>query len=1049
MITRTEQTAWTVGQWNAFLAAYGDFSVEVNVQRYGPDWSPHPGEGKSGNTGTLFDAIQAAGYLVRCWADADTGEMSDVSRLASEAAATQAWEDITVNIAIDVDVPPSLAVSGTAVRLFYYDGTSIKYIECADITAVGPTFGAAQTVGAVSDLVFLAATSTTKVYYGVETAKHNRRLYSTEFAAGWTATASDIYWPFVVYSFDAVAMDDYDLVVMATMLPPLIDSRVIGSELQNVPEIVQGLVTFRVANGRFSDHEEFDVIDKVDTSPARTNVRLNKENGIVMMAYQRRGGTGDYTYTKPAVSRSMDGRAWEFPEFLEGGLSDFDTPMVILPRADYLYAAGVNVTQRSNPCAWAGQTPEEKDITQYIRTFQLPGGEISQVQLGCENPEGVLDSTLLAECKRTQVQCNLGWVVAGVARRLQISTTDVEQWTDNTRLAHIALGISAKDRMARINRIKSDFAAEWGSMQAGRDQFVDTTGTGYGGTRFVATLEGSVVAEDGELSIKSYNKEVIAVSTFVNDALNGSVQTGIKLNYADQGEYGGVVFRLFDKSNFCAAVWRPDTPEVALFQREGQDDNSSDTGLDTGNPGFGVGDINYLKVVTHYGMVYTYYSGTGIDWSLLLSTEMPGQADPAVDYPVLSGRFGLIGYGYSDEDTAPSWEPTPWPVPLPPPPGPPKTVYLLVEDSAGVNKRQRIYRTETWGNVNPIWVNVTENLVTPPFDYIVGVPIKEIRIDQERKYVYLLHSTNGIYRASTETATPVWSLFFEPGDSPTTTFTFTSFNILLDGHLCMRGTTLIGAFNYPRLVIISPSGSVEELDRNPVFNGAAPLCNVHNRGGTMMNGSGVGASDGKFFSSASFWVGTVKCLHIMAASPGEGSYTLTDEIQAVDDHMPNFITPIIGMEAGIIGHGAEGAHTGLYAITPGDPGWDGTPPPEWNDPGDISPADWAAVGATVTLERDDLIPFAILNSGSKIYSSMGSQFVEVITAAELGVAAFTHCAGYAGDPSTLFVVGTDSKVMWTRTSGATWESKVGTGIAMGSEDQPKHIRAVWGDPEDE
>ena len=1042
MITRTEQTAWTQAQWDAFLAAYGDLSVEVKVQQYGPEWVSHPGETKSSHTGKLFDAIQAAGYLVRAWADAETGEMSNISRLASEAATDQSWEDITVNIVMDVDIPPSFAVSGTAVRLFYYDGASIKYIECADITAATPTFGAAQTVGAVSDLVFMAAVSTTKVYYGVETAQHNRRLYVTEDNAGWSATASDIYWPFVVYSFDAVAMTDYDLLVMASMLPPLIDSRIIGNELQNVPEMVQGIVTFRVANGRYSDHEDFDVMDKVDSSPARTNVRLNSENGITMLSYRRTGGTGDHTYSKSAVSRTLDGRNWEFPEFLEGGLSDFDTPIVILPRTDYLYAVGVNMTQRSKLCAWAGQTPEEQDITQYIRSFRLPGGEITQMQLGCENPGGVLDSTLAAECTRTQIQCKLGWMVASESRKLTVTTADVEQWATNNRLAHTALSLIAKDRMDRVNRIKSDYAAEWGSMQGGRDQFIDTTGTGYGGTRFLATLEGAVVAATGELSVKSYNKETLAVSTFVTDALNGSVQAGIKLNYDTQGEYGGVLFRVYDKSNFCAAIWKPDSSEIVVMQRAGQDDDASDVEIATADPGWSVGNVNYMKVVTHYGMVYTYISADGIDWNLLMSTEMPGQAAPALDYPVVSGRFGLIGYGYSDEDEPPEWEPDPWPIPIPPTPGPPTIVYVVVNETVGVDQHQRIFRTETWLDAQPVWVDVTTNLGDP----ISETPITDIRIDQERGYVYLLHDDDGIYRASTDTSTPVWSLFFNPGvDSPATTFNYTRLGILLNGYLALQGKTAISGRGFPRLVILSPGGSVEEIDlAPPVPPWGTPICSLHSWGIHWTVGGGVGASGNNFWIGASAEDSTVHCLHVISASPGDGTYILTNEIQAVGDKLPIGLDNIVGMGSFIIGFGQEGGHTGLYAITPGDASWDG---PDWADPGDISPAGWGGAGPCVSLERDDLIAFAVLNSGSALYSSTGGQFQSIATAAALGLSSIRHCSCYAGDVNTLFVAPADYKLLWTKNGGATWENKFGTGLPEADDYYPSLIRAVWGDPE--
>lgn len=664
MITRTEQTSWTAGQWSDFLDAYGDYNISITTRRYGPNWEHHSGESKSARCDDLFDACLAGGYLVRVYADSETGVV-EVERLASEAAGTQSWSSISITLTIDTGIPPSLAVSGNAVRIFYYDGSNIKYVECSDITAGTPTFGSAQTVVSAADLSFMAAVSTTKVHYGLMTSQNNRRMYYAEYTASWATTSSDIYWPFRVYSFDAVALDDYDLLLMTTMLPPLIDSRVVGSELQKVPEMVQAIVAFRVANGRWSDHVEWDVMDNIDTSPARTHLRALKENDIVLVSYLRRGGSEDYEYAKPVVSRTLDGTNWEFPEFMDGSLSDFDTPAVVIPRSDYLYAVGISDTQRSDLCAWAGQTPSEQDISDYLRAFQFASDEVSQIATEVQNPNGDLDNTLINETARTQLTCNLGWVVDGTVRQLQVALADVLSWGNADRLAYQSIAINARDAMDRINRIKSDFAAEWASMQGGRDQLLDTTGTGYGGTRFLATLEGSITADEGTVDVKSHNRETLAVSTFVSDALNGSIQAGILLNYDNKGEYGGVVTRVFDKSNFLAAVWQPDNSKIVLFQREGEDDDSNDTELDSADPGWSVGAVNHIKLVTHYGMAYTYISSDGADWNTLMSTEVPGQPDSAMTYPIISGRMGLIGYGYSDTDTPEPWEPDPWPGPEP------------------------------------------------------------------------------------------------------------------------------------------------------------------------------------------------------------------------------------------------------------------------------------------------------------------------------------------------------------------------------------------------
>lgn len=711
MITQPE-SGLTVQQYADVQTEYEVLARAVTLQRFGSVWASH--DTSATRTKTNFDAVVAGTYLARAY----VATISDpvVERLASEAAGNEVWAAIACTVGdVDTGIDVSLASNGLVLRMFYYGtGGKIRYTECPDVSA--DSFGAAVDVGAVANLIFLAAVSTTKVYYITKATTYNRRLHVYEYTGGaWVSTSSDVYYPFPIYAFDAVALADEDLLVLAADLPPLIGSRAVGATVTTKIEIVQGLVSFRVRNGRWSDHALFDVIDNVDTSPARGYLRLSYYNSTLFAAYTRRGGKDDHEYTKTVVARSGDGVGWEFPEFIDTVVA----PAVILPRTDYLYVAAAASTYRSPCCAWAGQTPVELDITDNVLSLESQAAEIRSTTASLANVDDELGATLADSKARIQAVYELGYEKAATPLLVQVSLEDVIQRGEVHGRPGRWLSLTTQDYVGRLNRTRSDHAAEWPGLQGGRDSFNDPTGTGYGGLRHMAPYEGSWKASEGVCSLVSHNKQGIAASTLVSDALNGGAHTGFLLTYTNKGEYAGVAFHIHDKDNFFYAAYFADDDKIRLKKVVG----GTETTLATSAAmTWTINGTNYyyLWVRVRYGMAYVYTSTDGITWTALAwasgSGELPGTpSGNTTDLCAWSGKFGLIGYCYSDEDTWPDWTPDPW---LPP------VLPELTDRAIFVLSQSQLGRTFDIEADSPAWDNILGGITGTLYHLAVGMSLQ-------------------------------------------------------------------------------------------------------------------------------------------------------------------------------------------------------------------------------------------------------------------------------------------------------------------------------------
>lgn len=401
---------------DALTATTSDLAYAAIIEQYGPDWA-------LADTLSLqyTDAVQAGSYLVRAgW----TGSTWVAQRLLSGATT---WGAITLSVVPPAGAVITLAANGSEVKLFYASATEVRSLTCANIAASSPQLGSDELVLTLANVKGLAAVTTSELYLAYLNAQSNRVLAAVSYAdSAWTKTDSDVYWPFPFDSFDAVKLSDRVIVAFSGDLPPLWGTRAVGVTVTSYFQRVQGIILFTVRNGRWSDFITHDVIDRDVTGYSRRNLRLSLANGYIFMTYDRHmifrksddSGAllldNSSVRIAPVVSRSMNGRDWEFPE----AVILTTAPFVVLPLGDYLYALSAR-TYRSHACSWAGMTPRAQDVSDYVLDVASRAGDIRSTTVEMANPykstgglpSTVLNGTLIDSNLRLTLKVFLGYYV--------------------------------------------------------------------------------------------------------------------------------------------------------------------------------------------------------------------------------------------------------------------------------------------------------------------------------------------------------------------------------------------------------------------------------------------------------------------------------------------------------------------------------------------------------------------------------------------------------------------------------------------------------------
>jgi hypothetical protein len=673
MITASD-LGWTQQQVDDFAAEYGDPTFQFLLEPYSMDVSTtsDPGKGTVPVNNTL-DAILCDDTIVRAWNGTD---QVIVGRLLNEDGGGQDWGQITLTATnLDEDVPPSLGVSGTTVRVFWYDGSEIKYHESSN---EGGSWGSATTALAVANVIYLAAVSTTKVHYATLTAKNNTRLGFIEYNGSWSATNSYIWWPFEPTSFDAVSWSNYDdgaassndIIAMTCDFPPLAKIRVDGTEIVRVLERVQGIALFRYQNGLWSHHRWFDIIDNIPDShiPARHNVRLHTftdNEPWIFMTYTRVEGSEDYPHKSLAITRSRTGLHWEMP-YLLTALS-VGTCSVFIVNGDYCYL--IDSTGRKARSPVVGYTDSsnviQHDLSDNVLSIDITSGDAKNVQTTLANPNGELDDTIDAT-RMWRMICKMGWYVDGVNTKVTVATAFLDNVSQSRIIPTDHLVLSGRDALGLMITSRADEVQEWDSTQLAGDNFQSMDDTAYSGLRNTAVFTGSWTASNNELILKESDNAGVAFNIKTSYVWNGGARAAIKVAATDTDDYAGVIFRAIDHENFWYVIYNADNDRLVLAERK---DNEDTPYIQKAPMGWSIDTWYYIDVEYSYNLISVYAGTSPAALNLQFQHEVAGVPDGTAftfaNIPLMEGSQGYFGHGYSDD-------PPQYPVPPIPPIEPPE-----------------------------------------------------------------------------------------------------------------------------------------------------------------------------------------------------------------------------------------------------------------------------------------------------------------------------------------------------------------------------------------
>lgn len=711
--------------WLNTAQAYGKLDYQLTLEQYAPEFTVVDTDATRSGPLDSFDACVATN-LIRAFSDSGTLTV-DTATLSSVPTLSFTEQTLATNVSGLLENVSLVSDGVLTARLFYSDGSNIKYYETTD---GGLNWGAAQTVGAVSDVHHLAATDLNTVHYTHETSSDNYRLAVYEYNGSWSNTESHIRWPIPIDQMDAERLSDgKDLIVMVADLPPLIGHGVSGGQLTWEANRVSGLVSFIYDDGVWSDHLTHNVTDRYKSLRSR-KPRLSEKDDTIFITYEQTyGESGFVQYDTISCIRTKDGKSFELPAVMDNDLGD---PAKIVFNDAYAFLVNSKSVARSPITAYFGDPVDEvtEDISDHLVGLQSNIAQIRSTRMRLSNPDDVLRNpgTLLSQDRAMQVDLKLGyWNDAGVvatSHKGVMFIGDVAKVERTRGVPKDQLELTMRGRLELLRIIKASDAYEWPSQELGGDIYYDPGDTDYGGLRHTATREGHWTTEDNKLILHGDNEEGLAFTTVVADMWCGEISVAFKVTESSEGEYAGIAFWAHDRQHLWYAYYDADNDVIKLVRRgddgSGGDAEDENTVKDTSSSmGWSPNTTYYMKVITNYAEVKVYSSTDGESWTLEITYERAYMSDSVCNYattdnmPILSGHAGVIALGYlAEEEYTPPEDGGPEDPPDPNPPNWEGVGAALVYNEYQVGFTDGLLPADggSWGGHGPSWQDVTGNL---------------------------------------------------------------------------------------------------------------------------------------------------------------------------------------------------------------------------------------------------------------------------------------------------------------------------------------------------
>jgi hypothetical protein len=674
--------------------------------------------------------------------------VGDASMLLSKWSVASGLEIDDVAIVSGADCSdtarPSLEVvdgEDVTVRVFYVgDDDNVHYIESTD---GGSSFGAEQDVGALTNVKAIASVSTTKVH-AVSYTSGNTRFHFFEDDGGWSRTDSTIYWPHQVSHIDSITIGDRDLVIFYSEGPMYGEYREAG---------IYGIWE---EHGRWSDIFRVDVLDEADDYAYRKHPMISTANGFYFLTGYLSEGDEDYNHTTRFVKISKDGENWS--QYIplvtcpEAGPAKL---LVIDAAADeswpwdtgqQVYIVGYDKIYESDATRLVGEenTALQVDVSNRTRNWTLQRGIISMGNTILSNHDGGLDShSIINEDNTLLLIREAGYHTDEGDEYAQLTKEIVDFIKETDQLPQRHKQVASRDFMAQARDKEADHFEYWESQLVGYDNYADDTETGYGGLGHTATQKGWWETKNQVLWLRSNNEMGLEFATWDSKIMNGQIKAMFRVETSGNDEYAGLVFRAKDEGNFWACYYDEDSDKIILRQRV------SDAWLpiaaqSSGTLGWSIDTYYGLMVDFRYSYIRVYRSTDGKTWTEDFTHIItPNALNPSPEH----GYTGLLGYGYSSEDSEEDAGYTP---PLPPP-TPPSAgsgdLLYMVDFQSG-----HVLRTRNARAADPIAV-VYEDLG------FVGNNLTYIALDSwDPKNTAMVCGYDGVYKTTNlNDDTPAWT----------------------------------------------------------------------------------------------------------------------------------------------------------------------------------------------------------------------------------------------------------------------------------------------------
>lgn len=469
----------------------------------------------------------------------------------------------------------------------------------------------------------------------------------------------DLHWPFPVESMSAAALGDRDVICMTTMMPGMIQTRVVNMTVVKKVIPAGGVVAFTFQNSSYSDHLEVDIVDEWQPWRYRRHVKLSQiDDTLYALAYASDGTRLQQVYGYRLYS-TKDGIHWSRGEFIS--LASPTPYGAKLLRDDsgtaYVLQAVKGYSAPSTLMVGLSAASMQLDITDHV--LSASANFAGMLQLGLEL-SGQWDGTILDGTHTVALVLKEGYgehlvqtAILEVDSYNQIKALQDNSYTDVLRL-------TARDRLSwMVDKSQSEQFQYRDPQAVGADDYTDNTQSGYGGLAHTATWEGSWRTAANELILWSNNAEAQAASTHKIDLWNFDVQVSFNLSQVANDEFAGFLFRALDHKNEWRCYYDQATDKIKVDHRV--DDTDTNVAISSSTLGWSAAPetTRHLRLRAYYGLVWVYISTDGITWgSPHLTVTFPGQpalpptsAGPFPTYTQQAGYVGLIGRGYNPTET--------------------------------------------------------------------------------------------------------------------------------------------------------------------------------------------------------------------------------------------------------------------------------------------------------------------------------------------------------------------------------------------------------------